>query len=94
MRPVTGVQRVSEGARYLLFGKPLRLRCQHLLDTAEREKQILTPALWGGLWGEARNPHVPLPPLTAHSLISLEHSFAFRVKHFERVENGLLGICS
>lgn len=94
VRPVTGVQRVSEGPCYLLFGKPLCLRGQHLLDTAEREKQILPLALWGGLWGESRNPHVPLPPLTSHSLISLEHSFAFRVKHFECVENGLLGVCS
>lgn len=40
---------------------------------------------------EAGNSHVL--PHTSHSLISLEHSFAFGVEHFECIENGFLWVC-
>lgn len=78
---------MSKGSCYLLLGKSLRLRGQHLLNAAEREKELLVL----GVYVAGREPR-PLPH-RPHSLISLEHSFAFGVKHFERIENGLLGVC-
>ena len=91
MRAEAGVQRVSEGPCYLLLGKPLRLRGQHLLYTAEREKEVLPLGVWRRVGGEARNSH--LLPHRSYSLISPEHPLAFRVKHFERVKDGLLRVC-
>lgn len=41
--------------------------------------------------GEAGSLHVL--PHRPHSLISLQHPFAFGVKHFECVENGLFRVC-
>lgn len=53
-----------------------------------RERSRYCPWLCGEGCGE--NQGTPCPHHASHSLISLEHSFAFRVKHFECVENGLL----
>lgn len=47
--------------------------------------------VWRRVGGEARNSH--LLPHRSYSLISPEHPFAFRVKHFERVKDGLLRVC-
>lgn len=82
-----GVQRMAKGPCYLLLGKSLRLRGQHLLNAAERQEQVLVT----GMCKANKAPHNL--PHRAYSLISLEHPFAFRIKHFECIENGLLGVC-
>lgn len=46
--PGAGVQRASKGPCYLLVGKSLRLCGQHLLNAAEREKQVLAQGVCGG----------------------------------------------